>query len=92
MSHSVDHDRPATGSGVMHPSGLHRLLHPLWFAPVHTALAKAVAPRAGERVIDAGRLVLAEFRPAGPIQRPIRRLAASQRVGAPGPDAWQNTL
>jgi 16S rRNA A1518/A1519 N6-dimethyltransferase RsmA/KsgA/DIM1 with predicted DNA glycosylase/AP lyase activity len=38
----------------MHPSGLHRLLHPLWFAPVHGVLVKAVAPRRGERVIDPG--------------------------------------
>ena len=178
MSHSLDHDGPAAGSGVMHPSGLHRLLHPLWFAPVHGALVKAVAPQARERVIDVGagtgglsrrlvtsgatviclepdqasleqarqrlagenfefveapvehiplddasvhtavasvtahhwsdqqagfaelarvirpdgRLVIAEFRPAGPILTPIRRLAGSKHVGAPGRDAWQTKL
>jgi SAM-dependent methyltransferase len=45
---------PPTGSGVMHPHGLHRLLHPLWFTPVHAALARAVAARPGERVLDVG--------------------------------------
>jgi ubiquinone/menaquinone biosynthesis C-methylase UbiE len=172
------HDEPAAGTGVMHPSGLHGLLHPLWFVPVHRALVKAVEPQAGERVIDAGagtgalserlvtfgatviclepdhasmqqaqqrlagqnvefveapvehipindasvdaavasvsahhwsdhqagfaelarvirpdgRLVLAEFRPAGPILRPIRRLAGSKHVDAWGLDAWRNQL
>ena len=42
------------GSGVMHPHGLHRLLHPVWFVPVHATLARLVAVRAGERVIDVG--------------------------------------
>ena len=27
-------------SGVMHLHGLHRLLHPLWFTPVHASLAR----------------------------------------------------
>jgi hypothetical protein len=39
-----------------------------------------------------GRLVLAEFRPVGPILTPIRRLAGSQHVGALGLDAWRSTL
>ncbi len=45
---------PRQGSGVMHPHGLHRLLHPLWFTLVHVALARAVAARPGERVLDVG--------------------------------------
>jgi hypothetical protein len=38
------------------------------------------------------RLVIAEFRPAGPIMRPIRRLAGSKHVDAPGPDSWRSQL
>jgi SAM-dependent methyltransferase len=45
---------PRKDSGVMHPHGLHRLLHPLWFTPVHAAVARAVAARPGERVMDVG--------------------------------------
>jgi ubiquinone/menaquinone biosynthesis C-methylase UbiE len=178
MSHSIDGHELAAGSGVMHPSGLHRLLHLLWFAPVHGALVKAVAPVTGERIIDAGagtgtlsgrlvtsgatviclepdhasleqarqrlagqsvefveapaehiplddasvdaavasvtahhwsdqqagfaelarvirphgRLVIAEFRAAGPILRPIRRLVGSKHYGAVGLDAWRSKL
>jgi ubiquinone/menaquinone biosynthesis C-methylase UbiE len=45
------------------------------------------------RVIrPAGRLVIAEFRPAGPILRPIRRLAGSKHVDAPRPDTWRRQL
>ena len=42
------------GSGVMHPHGLHRLVHPVWFAPVHAALVRAVEVRPGERILDVG--------------------------------------
>jgi len=42
------------GFGVMHPHGLHRALHPLWFTPVHAALTHALGARPGERVIDVG--------------------------------------
>jgi hypothetical protein len=50
MRLSCPQARP-TVSGVMHPHGLHRLLHPLWFTPVHAALARAVAARPGERAL-----------------------------------------
>jgi len=46
--------RPNTDSGVMHPHGLHRLLHPVWFTPVHATLARALDARPGERVMDVG--------------------------------------
>lgn len=42
------------GDGVMDPHGLHRVLHPVWFRPVHAALARALDLRQGERVIDVG--------------------------------------
>ena len=38
----------------MHPHGLHRALHPLWFTAVHSALIHALGARPGERVIDVG--------------------------------------
>lgn len=41
-------------SGAMHPGGLHRLLHPVWFGPVHAALARQLRARPGERVLDVG--------------------------------------
>jgi SAM-dependent methyltransferase len=46
--------RPADSNGVMHPHGLHRLLHPVWFRPVHTALVRAVALEPDEQVLDVG--------------------------------------
>lgn len=39
---------------MLHPHGLHRLLHPAWFAPVHAAVARGVAVQPGERVLDVG--------------------------------------
>ena len=75
---------------------------PLDDASVDTAVASVTAhhwsdPQAGlaelARVIRPdGRLVMAEFRPAGPILTPLRRLAGSKHVSAPGPDAWQSKL
>jgi len=41
-------------SGAMNPHGLHRLLHPLWFGPVHGVLARELGARPGERVLDVG--------------------------------------
>lgn len=38
----------------MHPHGLHRLLHPLWFGPVHAAIVRAIDPSPGLRIIDVG--------------------------------------
>ena len=48
--------------GVMDPHGLHKLLHPVWFGLVHSALIRELRPRSGERVLDvgAGTGVLAE--------------------------------
>lgn len=169
---------PRDDSGVMHPHGLHRVLHPLWFTPVHAALARAVAARPGERVLDVGagtgllsqrlarsratviclepdaaslaaarhrlaghgveflqapaehialpdasvdaavasvtahhwadqdagfaelarvirpggRLVIAEFRPAGPVLRRLRRLVGCKHADAPGLQAWDARL
>jgi 2-polyprenyl-3-methyl-5-hydroxy-6-metoxy-1,4-benzoquinol methylase len=42
------------GTGVMHPHGLHRVLHPVWFTPVHRALARAVNAQPGESMLDVG--------------------------------------
>lgn len=42
------------GSGVMHPTGLHRLGHGLWFGPVHAALLRVAAVKPGETVLDVG--------------------------------------
>jgi len=36
------------------PGGLHRLLHSIWFPVVHRALARELAPRIGETVLDVG--------------------------------------
>jgi SAM-dependent methyltransferase len=43
--------RPA---GAMNPHGLHRLLHPLWFGPVHATLTRELGAGPGERVLDVG--------------------------------------
>jgi len=32
----------------MHPQGLHRALHSLWFTPVRTALTRSLGARPGE--------------------------------------------
>lgn len=48
------HDLHGEDSGVMHPHGLHRLLHPLWFGPVHAAIVRAIDPSPGTRIIDVG--------------------------------------
>src|SRR5215468_10618806 len=52
----------APAPGVMDPHGLHKLLHPAWFGPVHAALIRELRPGPGERVLDvgAGTGVLAE--------------------------------
>src|SRR3974390_388437 len=52
----------APAPGVMDPHGLHKLLHPVWFGPVHAALIRELGPGPGERVLDvgAGTGVLAE--------------------------------
>jgi EmrB/QacA subfamily drug resistance transporter len=162
----------------MDPHGPHKLLHPLWFGLVHSALIRELRPRAGERVLDVGagtgvlatrisatgatvvciepdaaslaaaekrlagrgaefvaapaesiplpdasadsavvslsahhwqdrdegfgeiarvlrpggRLVLAEFRPAGPVRSVIRRLGGGKHSGAPGAAAWTASL
>ena len=164
--------------GVMDPHGLHKLLHPVWFGLVHSALIRELRPRSGERVLDVGagtgvlaerisasgaavvcidpdagslaaaekrlagrgaefiaapaesiplpdasvdsavvslsahhwqdrdegfgeiarvlrpggRLVLAEFRPAGPVRSVIRRLGGGKHSGAPGAAAWTASL
>src|SRR6516164_7094028 len=164
--------------GVMDPHGLHKLLHPVWFGLVHSALIRELRPRAGERVLDVGagtgalaekisatgaavvcidpdvaslaaaqkrlagrgaefvaapaeriplpdasadsavasmsahhwqdrdqgfgeiarvlrpggRLVMAEFRPAGPVRSVIRRLGGGKHSGAPGAAAWTGSL
>jgi ubiquinone/menaquinone biosynthesis C-methylase UbiE len=38
----------------MNPRGLHRLLHALWFGPVHATLTRELGARPGERVLDVG--------------------------------------
>jgi demethylmenaquinone methyltransferase/2-methoxy-6-polyprenyl-1,4-benzoquinol methylase len=38
----------------MHPQGLHRIGHRLWFGPVHAALVRELRPRPGQRVLDVG--------------------------------------
>src|SRR6516165_5500094 len=164
--------------GVMDPHGLHKLLHPVWFGLVHSALIRELRPRSGERVLDVGagtgvlaerisasgaavvcidpdagslaaaekrlagrgaefiaapaesiplpdasvdsavvslsahhwqdrdegfgeiarvlrpggRLVLAEFRPAGPVRSVLRRLGGGKHSGAPGAAAWAASL
>lgn len=50
----VSRGGPHGGTGVMDPHGLHRMLHPAWFRPVHGVMARAVAAGPGERVIDVG--------------------------------------
>jgi EmrB/QacA subfamily drug resistance transporter len=162
----------------MDPHGLHKLLHPLWFGLVHSALIRELRPRVGERVLDVGagtgvlaerisatgatvvcidpddaslaaaekrlagrgaefvaapaesiplpdasadgavvslsahhwqdrdegfgeiarvlrpggRLVMAEFRPAGPVRSVIRRLGGGKHSGAPDAAAWTASL
>jgi hypothetical protein len=96
VSHSIDHNGRPAGTGAMHPSGLHRLLHPLWFNPVHGLLVKAVAPRAGQRVIDAGagtgalseRLVTSAWSPITPAGEQAARgrlFPQVMRFGVEGP-------
>ncbi len=164
-------------SGVMHPHGLHKLGHRLWFGPVHAALVRELRPVAEQRVLDVGagtgvlaeriiatgatvvcvepdagslaaarerldgaaefviaaaeaiplpsasadgavvslsahhwqdrdrgfreiarvlrpggRLVIAEFRPAGPVRAFIRRLGGGKHAGAPDAAAWITAL
>jgi ubiquinone/menaquinone biosynthesis C-methylase UbiE len=162
----------------MDPHGLHRLLHPLWFGPVHTVLARELAARPEQRVLDVGsgtgglarkiaesgatvvcvepdaqsleaarevlagfdaefvqasaeaipladtsadgavvsvsahhwedrdegfaelarilrpgaRLVIAEFRPAGPIRSRLRKLGGGKHADAPGTGAWKAAI
>src|SRR6516162_5282178 len=164
--------------GVMDPHGLHKLLHPVWFGLVHSALIRELRPRAGERVLDVGagtgalaekisatgaavvciepdaaslgaaekrlagrgaefvaasaesiplpdasadsavvsmsahhwqdrdggfgeiarilrpggQLVMAEFRPAGPVRSVVRRLSGGKHCGAPDAAAWTASL
>jgi SAM-dependent methyltransferase len=54
MTEPHEHSGGTVGSGVMHPQGLHRLLHPVWFAPVHSATARALELQPNERVLDVG--------------------------------------
>src|SRR6516162_9500531 len=44
----------ALAPGVMNPHGLHKLLHRVWFGPVHAALIRELRPGPGERVLDVG--------------------------------------
>src|SRR6516162_11800785 len=39
-----------------------------------------------------GRLVMAEFRPAGPVRSVLRRLAGGKHSGAPGAATWTGSL
>src|SRR6516165_10982746 len=164
--------------GVMDPHGLHKLLHPVWFGLVHSALIRELRPGPGDRVLDVGagtgvlaerisatgaavvcidpdaaslaaaekrlagrgaefiaapaesiplpdasvdsavvslsahhwqdrdegfgeiarvlrpggRLVLAEFQPAGPVRSVLRRLGGGKHRGAPGAAAWTASL
>src|SRR6516165_6902440 len=52
----------APAPGMMDPHGLHKLLHPVWFGPVHAAVIRELRPGPGDRVLDvgAGTGVLAE--------------------------------
>jgi ubiquinone/menaquinone biosynthesis C-methylase UbiE len=61
----------------MHPHGLHRLGHRLWFAPVHAALVRAAGIGPGERVLDVG---------AGTGALSERLLAAGAKVVCLEPD------